>query len=139
MSTKTCLKCCSTRPIEEFDVNKHGKVNSICLRHSRKRKFSFIDSSHFDEWDEFENKQNKTLESVDEPLDLKYTFNLDRLPFFFSPYFTKVEEPTPDQLVLRAAMSDLRNASGNVVVFDFGIRVAITLQGQLTTSIAHKI
>ncbi|KAI0999779.1 hypothetical protein K3495_g8422 [Podosphaera aphanis] len=139
MSTKTCSKCCSTRPIEEFDGNKHEKVKSTCLRHSKKRKFSFIDSSHFDQWDEFENKQNKTLKSVDEPLDLKYTFNLDRLSIFFSPHFTKVEESTPDQLVLRAAMSDLRNVSGNLVVFDFGIRVAITLQGRLTISIAHKI
>jgi sarcosine oxidase delta subunit len=41
-----CSKC-KSRAAEEFEINKQGKQNKTCRRHSKKR------SLEFDDWEEF--------------------------------------------------------------------------------------
>ncbi|KAJ5575791.1 hypothetical protein N7535_002717 [Penicillium sp. DV-2018c] len=95
-----CSKCYRMRPIDEFHINKQGKRNATCKRHSKKR------SLEIDDWENFIrvlrdwNKLDQT-----EILDGKYTFHLDALPVQFGRL--RDDEDAFPRSELNAAMRDL--------------------------------
>ncbi|KAJ5131039.1 uncharacterized protein N7515_007078 [Penicillium bovifimosum] len=73
-----CTKCSRTRAIDEFLVNKQGKRNKTCKRHSKKRPLEIDDWENFIQVIRNWNKPNHS-----EILDGTYTFALDALPLDF--------------------------------------------------------
>ncbi|KAJ5142546.1 uncharacterized protein N7515_001333 [Penicillium bovifimosum] len=95
-----CSSCRRSRAVDEFHVNKQGKRNKTCQRHSKKRPLEV------DDWENFiQVLRNWNEPNQSEILDGTYTFALDALPVNFRSL--RVQENAFPRSELNTTMRDL--------------------------------